>query len=65
MSNTIFMQDLLAPYVSQLPIDQFVLEVNKLYHRFEADIYDVRHPKYTSDYPHSLRQTPEHYNVRV
>jgi len=36
-------EDLVKPYSPRLPIDQLVIEVNKLYHRFEADIYDTKH----------------------
>src|SRR5437764_2837227 len=51
MNSTTFMQDLIAPYVPQLPIDQLVLEVNKLYHSFEADIYDTKHPEIYQSLP--------------
>ncbi len=51
MNSTTFMQDLVAPYVPLLSIDQLVLEINKLYHRFEADIYEVRHPEIYQQLP--------------
>ena len=35
----------LAPYQPQLPLDALVVEVNKLFHEFEAETYDRRHPQ--------------------
>jgi SAM-dependent methyltransferase len=35
----------LAPYEPQLPLSELVVELNKLFHQFEADSYDRRHPE--------------------
>src|SRR5215204_589604 len=43
MINKDFMSDMLKPYQPQLPIEELVVEVNKLYHSYEAENYDEAH----------------------
>ncbi|NJK52294.1 MAG: hypothetical protein HC936_04730 [Leptolyngbyaceae cyanobacterium SU_3_3] len=45
MTNTDFITTVLAPYQPQLPMEELVLEVNRLYHAVEAQDYDDRHPE--------------------
>lgn len=45
------MIELLEPYKPQMPIEQLVVEVNKLYHAFEAKDYDNRHPEVCKQLP--------------
>jgi SAM-dependent methyltransferase len=45
MTDNTFLEQLLAPYRPELPISQLVVEVNRMYHRFEARDYDARHPE--------------------
>jgi SAM-dependent methyltransferase len=50
-TNTDFLADILKPYEPQLPIDQLILEVNKLFHEFEAKDYDTIHPEIHQQLP--------------
>ncbi len=43
-------------YGPQLPLDQLVVELNALYHAFEARDYDARHPEITSQLPGVWRE---------
>lgn len=45
MKNVEFMENLLKPYYPQLPIDQLVIEMNKIFHSFDANYYDTKHPE--------------------
>lgn len=45
MQTTHHWNQLLAPYQPQLPLADLIVEVNKLFHQFEADAYDRRHPE--------------------
>lgn len=45
MGNADFMLGRLEPYGPKLPITDLVVEVNKLYHAFEARDYDESHPE--------------------
>jgi SAM-dependent methyltransferase len=40
-----FIETLLAPYRPRLPLPHLVVEVNRIYHAFEARDYDSRHPE--------------------
>jgi trans-aconitate methyltransferase len=51
MANSPFITSLLEPYQPKLPLDDLVVEVNKLYHSFEAQSYDVRHPEVHQQLP--------------
>jgi SAM-dependent methyltransferase len=56
MSNTAFINGLLAPFEPTLPLEQLVIEVNNLYHAAEADQYDRRHPEVFEQLPPLWRQ---------
>ena len=43
MNNVEFMENLLEPYGPQLSLDQLVIAINKLFHAFDAEIYDNKH----------------------
>jgi|GEM_PF-1024306 len=49
--NKKFIDNLLAPYQPQLPIEQLVMEVNKLYHAVEASDYDTSHDEIYQQLP--------------
>ncbi len=49
--NTAFLEDILKPYQPQLPIDELILAVNKLFHEFEAKDYDRIHPEIHQQLP--------------
>jgi len=51
MTNTDFITKILAPYQPQLPTEELVLEVNRLYHAVEAQDYDDRHPEVHGQLP--------------
>jgi SAM-dependent methyltransferase len=51
MNSTPFMTDLLRLYQSQLPMSELIVEVNRLYHAFEAKDYDWRHPEVYKQLP--------------
>jgi SAM-dependent methyltransferase len=51
MTNTDFITTVLAPYQPQLPMEELVLEVNRLYHAVEAQDYDDRHPEVHEQLP--------------
>lgn len=50
-TNTSFLADILKPYEPQLPIDELILAVNKLFHEFEAKDYDRIHPEIHQQLP--------------
>jgi SAM-dependent methyltransferase len=50
-TNTDFLQDTLKPYQPQLEIAQLVVEVNKLFHKFDAKDYDRQHPEIHQQLP--------------
>lgn len=50
-TNTDFLQDILKPYQPQLAINELIVEVNKLFHEFEAKDYDERHPEIHQQLP--------------
>ncbi|HEY3374474.1 MAG TPA: class I SAM-dependent methyltransferase [Candidatus Aquicultor sp.] len=66
MANTQYAADFLQSYGPQLPINELVIEMNKLYHACEASIYDTQHPEIHDQLPllwqemieHSLQQYP-------
>lgn len=51
MNNVTFVESLAQEYDPQLPIDQLVVEMNRIFHRFEADIYDNKHPEISEQLP--------------
>jgi SAM-dependent methyltransferase len=51
MTDTAFLNQLLAPYQPRLPLAQLVVEVNRIYHSFEARDYDERHPEVYEQLP--------------
>lgn len=51
MKNSDYVINLLAPYEPQLPIEQLVMEINKLFHAAEASDYDRRHPEVYNQLP--------------
>jgi SAM-dependent methyltransferase len=51
MKNNEYVINLLAPYKPQLPLEELVIEVNKLFHASEADNYDKRHPEIHQQLP--------------
>ena len=55
-SNTDFLADILKPFQPQLPIDELILEVNKLFHEFEAKDYDKIHPEIHQQLPPIWRE---------
>jgi SAM-dependent methyltransferase len=60
MSNVEFVGSLLAPYEPRLPIDRLVVEVNKIYHAFEARDYDNRHPEIYKQLPRRWQAMVQH-----
>jgi ubiquinone/menaquinone biosynthesis C-methylase UbiE len=44
-------QSLITPYAPALPLDDLVTELNRLYHSFEAQTYDQRHPEVHQQLP--------------
>lgn len=56
VNNTKFIEDMVEQYGPQLPIDQLVLEINRLYHGFEAEIYDAKHPEIYEQLPGIWRE---------
>ncbi len=48
----------LLPYEPRLPLDRLVVEVNKIFHAFEARGYDSRHPEI-------LRQLPAYWQEMI
>jgi len=52
MVDSPFMTNLLEPYQPQLPLNELVVQVNRLYHAFEAQNYDGRHPEVYKQLPH-------------
>ncbi len=51
MNTHSYMTSLLEPYQPQLPISELVVEVNRLYHAFEAHDYDRNHPEVHKQLP--------------
>ena len=51
MTNEEYLHQILAPYGPQAPLSRLVVEVNKIYHAFEAADYDARHPEITTQLP--------------
>jgi SAM-dependent methyltransferase len=51
MANAEYIGRLLRPYQPRRPIAELVVEVNKIYHAFEARDYDRRHPEVTRQLP--------------
>ena len=43
VNNATFVEHLARQYDPQLPVDRLVIEMNRLFHRFEAGIYDTKH----------------------
>jgi len=41
MNDAKLMENLVEQYCPQLPINQLVTEVNKIFHSFDAKIYDT------------------------
>ena len=56
MSNEEMMRRLLAPYGPQRPLQQLVVEVNRIYHSFEARDYNSIHPEITEQLPPLWRE---------
>jgi SAM-dependent methyltransferase len=54
-----YMARLLEPYQPQLPVNELVLEVNRLYHACEARDYDTRHPEVHEQLPPIWQQLIE------
>lgn len=46
-----FVQGLIASFAPALPMDDLVTELNRLYHSFEAENYDQRHPEVHQQLP--------------
>jgi SAM-dependent methyltransferase len=44
-------EDFISQYEPQLPLDQLVVELNKIYHAFEARDYDTKHPEVHQQLP--------------
>ena len=51
MTASDFAQDLVAPFGPRVPIDTLVVELNRLYHSFEATDYDNTHPEVHEQLP--------------
>lgn len=51
MSNREYTTRLLAPYQPQRELSALVVELNQVYHSFEAAAYDRRHPEITAQLP--------------
>lgn len=51
MNNTQFIENLVGQYYPKLPLDQLVIEVNKIFHSFDAKIYDTEHPEIQEQLP--------------
>ena len=51
MNNAEFIENMIEQYRPQLPVDQLVIEINRIYHGFEAEIYDTKHPEIYEQLP--------------
>jgi ubiquinone/menaquinone biosynthesis C-methylase UbiE len=51
MTQTEFIEQLITPYGPAIPVKPLVVELNKLYHRFEAKEYDSSHPEVHEQLP--------------
>lgn len=56
------MTDLLAPFGPTKPIPELVVEVNRIFHAFEAEEYDRRHPEIHDQLPALWREMLELVN---
>ncbi|HET9183679.1 MAG TPA: methyltransferase [Candidatus Angelobacter sp.] len=59
----------LAPYEPQIPLSSLVVEVNKIYHSFDAKHYDREHPEIHQQLPaiwaEMIQQLPERPSWRI
>lgn len=51
MNNEDFIEDLVQQYCPQVPVDQLVIEMNKIFHSFEANVYDTKHQEILEQLP--------------
>lgn len=50
------LESLLAPYCPQVPLPQLIVAVNRIYHHYEAPLYDRRHPEVHTQLPQIWRE---------
>jgi SAM-dependent methyltransferase len=69
MNNVKFIETLVQQYRPQLPFDQLVIEMNRIYHRFEAGIYDRQHPEIYEQLPpiwkEMSKKITEYFGLKV
>src|SRR5579875_870416 len=51
MSNIDYVKNLVQKYHPQIPIEELIVEINKIYHKFEASMYDRNHPEIYEQLP--------------
>ena len=56
MNNAQFMENLVEQYCPQLPIEQLVIEINNMFHSFDAEIYDTEHLEISEQLPPIWRE---------
>lgn len=59
MNNIKFVENLIQQFDPQLPVDQLVIEMNRIFHSFEADIYDTKHPEIAEQLPSIWKEMSE------
>jgi SAM-dependent methyltransferase len=60
MTNEEYMSQQLAPYEPQCDLAQLIIEVNRLYHSFEAPAYDAIHPELSVLWPQLWQDMVQH-----
>ncbi len=72
MSNGNYIETLVEEYQPQLPVDQLVPEINRIYHSFEANIYDRHHPEIYEQLPliwkemsEKISSSPQSKSLRI
>src|ERR1700730_14553009 len=56
MIDTTFMENMVEQYCPQLPIEQLVIEINNMFHSFDAEIYDTEHLEISEQLPPIWRE---------
>src|SRR2546425_13130875 len=69
MDNVKFIESLVQQYGPQLPVDQLVIEMNRIYHSFEAGMYDTEHQEILEQLPpiwkEMSKKVTEYFGLKV